>query len=164
MNKYRISLFVVALFFLSNTLGAQQFHRRLTAAEREHILDSQFTEVKKTEAMPVDAKQAFAAITGEPSFALANPGQKYQATDFVVERGLPRRRLVFAGVRGGEWFVYYELGGIGHSYCVLLFKVDPQNRLQFVWGGAGSSSAKNLDQLRKMVAAGQFSDEMRYDW
>ena len=82
----------------------------------------------------------------------------------VVDRGLPRRRLVFAGVRGEEWFVHYEIGGIGHSYCVLLFTVDPQNRLQFVWGGAGSHGAKDLDQLRKMVAAGQFSDGLQYDW
>ena len=63
-----------------------------------------------------------------------------------------------------QLLVHYELGGIGHSYCVLLFKVDPQNRLQFVWGGAGSHGAKNLDQLRTMVAAGQFSDEMQNYW
>jgi uncharacterized protein YceK len=131
---------------------------------KEHILDSPFTEVTRTEALPASVKQSFAKITGEPSFALANPGQKYQATDFVVDRGLPRRRLVFAGVRGDEWFVHYELGGIGHSYCVLLFKVDPQNRGKFVWGGVGFHGAKNLDQLRKMVAAGQFSDEMQSYW
>jgi hypothetical protein len=164
MNQYRISLFVVALFFLSITLSAQQFHQQLSGAEKEHILDSPFTEVTKTEGMPANAKQAFAKITGESSFALANPGQKYQVTDVVVERGLPRRRLVFAGVRGDEWFIHYELGGIGHSYCVLLFKVDAANRVQFVWGGAGSHGAKNLNQLRKMVAAGQFSDEMQYYW
>jgi len=164
MNEHRISLSVVALFFFSITLSAQQFHKRLSAVEKEHILDSPFTEVTRTEALPANVKQSFAKLTGEPSFALANPGQKYQATDFVVDRGLPRRRLVFAGVRGDEWFVHYELGGIGHSYYVLLFKVDPQNRLQFVWGGAGSHGAKNLDQLRKMVAAGQFSDELQYYW
>ncbi len=164
MNRYRISLLVVALFFLSITLSAQQFHKRLSAAEKEHILDSPFTEVTKTEAMSANAKQAFAKITGESSFALANPGRKYQVTDVVVERDLPRRRLVFAGVRGNEWFIHYELGGIGHSYCVLLFKVDPANGVQFVWGGTGSHGAKNLDQLRKMVAAGQFSDEMQYYW
>ncbi len=164
MNQYRISLFVVALFLLSIALSAQQFHKRLSAAEKEHILDSPFTDVTKTEAISVNAKQAFAKITNESSFGLANPGQKYQVTDVVVERGLPRRRLVFAGVWGDEWFIHYELGGRGHGYCVLLFRVDPANRVQFVWGGAGSHGAKNLSQLRKMVAAGQFSDEMQYYW
>ena len=160
----RISLSVVALFFISITLNAQQFHKRLSPAEKEHILDGRFMEVTRTEAMPASVKGGVAKITGEPSFALANPGQKYQVTDVVIDRSLPRRRLVFAGVRGGEWFVHYERGGIGHSYCVLLFKVDPQNRVQFVWGGVGSHGAKNLDQLRKMVAAGQFSDEIQNYW
>jgi hypothetical protein len=76
----------------------------------------------------------------------------------VVDRELPRRRLVFAGGRGDEWFVQYEVGGIGHYYCVLLFDVDPKKPL-FVWGGAGANGAKNLDQLRQMVAAGDFSDK-----
>jgi hypothetical protein len=136
----------------------------LSAAEKEHILDSPFAEVTKTEAIPANVKQAFAKITGEPSFALADPGQKYQVTDVVIGRGLPRRRLIFAGVRGDEWFVHYEVGGRGHSYCVLLFKVYPQDRVQFVWGGVGSHGAKNLYQLRKMVAAGQFSDEIQNYW
>jgi hypothetical protein len=142
----------------------EDFHKQLSPAEKQHILDGPFRAVMTIEDMPAHVKQAFAKITGESSFALANPGQKYQVTDVVVDRGLPRRRLVFAGVRGDEWFVHYELGGIGHSYCVLLFKVDPQNRVQFVWGGAGSHGARNLDQLRKMVAAGQFSDEMQNYW
>lgn len=76
----------------------------------------------------------------------------------MVDRELPRRRLVFAGGRGDEWFVQYEVGGIGHYYCVLLFDVDPKKPL-FVWGGAGANGAKNLDQLRQMVAAGDFSDK-----
>jgi hypothetical protein len=163
-SQRRITLSVAAFFFLSTTLTAQQFHKRLSPPEKEHILDGPSTEVTKTEAMPDNVKEAFAKITGEPSFALANPGQKYQTTDVVVDQRLSRRRLIFAGVRADEWFIHYELGGIGHSYCVLLFKVDTQNRLQFIWGGAGSHDARTLDQLRKMVAAGQFSDEMQNYW
>ncbi len=162
MNQHRI---IVAIFFFSITLSAQQFHKRLSPAERDRILDGPFTDVTKTEAMPTTTvKRAFATITAEPSFALANPGQKFQVTDVVVDRGLPRRRLIFAGAQGDEWFVHYELGGYAHSYCVLLFKVDPQNHLQFVWGGAGFHGAKNLDQLRKMVVGGQFSDDMQNYW
>ena len=47
---------------------------------------------------------------------------------------------------------------------MLLFKVESQNHVQCVWGGVGFHGAKNLDQLRKMVAAGQFSDEMQNYW
>jgi hypothetical protein len=47
MNKHRISLSVVALFFLSITLTAQQFHIRLSPAQKGHILDGQFNEATK---------------------------------------------------------------------------------------------------------------------
>ena len=40
MNQCRITLFVVTLFFLSITLSAQQFHKQLSVAEKEHILDN----------------------------------------------------------------------------------------------------------------------------
>jgi hypothetical protein len=162
MNPHRIIPSVVALFFFSIGLSAQPFHKRLSPAEKEHILDGPFTDVTKTEAMPATVRQAFATITAEPSFALANPGQKFQLTDVNPDLALPRRRLIFAGVQGDEWFVHYERGGLAHGYFVLLFKVDPHNQLQFVWGGAGFHAARNLDQLRKMVVAGQFSDDQSY--
>ena len=136
----------------------------MSPAVKEHILDAAFTDVTKTESMPTTVKQAFAKITGEPPFALANPGQNYQVSDVDPDRTLPLRRLVFAGVAGNEWFVHYEKGGIGHSYSIVVFKVNSQSGFEFVWGGVGFHGAKNLDQLRKMVAAGQFSDEIKNYW
>src|ERR1700691_4903289 len=115
LNQHRIALSAVILCFFSITLNAQEFRKQLSPAEKEHILDGSFTDVTKTELMPTTAKQAFAKITDDPSFTLANPGQNYQVTDVNPVRPLPRRRLVFAGVAGNEWFVYYEKGGIGHS-------------------------------------------------
>lgn len=164
MNKSRIALVLVALFFCLITLRAEDFHVRLSPTQKQHLLDGPFTKVTKIEAMPASVKQAFARITGEPAFALANPGEKFQVTDVIIDRSLPHRRLVFAGVRDDEWFVHYEVGGIGRSYCVVLFRVDSQNHLTFVWGGAGSQGAKDFDQLRKMVAGGQFSDDRNYYW
>jgi hypothetical protein len=164
LNQHRIALSAVTLCFFAITLSAQQFRKQLSPAVKEHILDSPFTEVTKTEPMPTAVKQAFAKITGEPSFALANPGQNYQVTDDDPDLTLPRRRLVFAGEAGNEWFVHYEKGGIGHSYSIVVFKVNSQSGFEFVWGGVGFRGAKNLDQLRKMVAAGQFSDEFKNYW
>jgi len=164
MNKSRIALVLVALFLCLISLRAEDFHVRLSPTEKQHLLDGSFTKVTKVEAMPASVKQAFARITGEPAFALANPGEKFQVTDVIIDRSLPHRRLVFAGVRDDEWFVHYEVGGIGHSYCVVLFRVDSQSHLTFVWGGAGSQGAKDFDQLRKMVAGGQFSDDRSYYW
>ena len=153
----------LAVLLLGFASVAQEFHKQLSASEKQHILDGAFTVLVKTEDMPASAKRAFAKITGEPSFSLANPGQKFNATDYIVDGTLPRRRLVFAGNRGDEWFVHYEVGGRAHYYCVVLFRIDSKNGLQFVWGGAGPR-AKNLDELRTMIANGKFSDNRQSYW
>jgi hypothetical protein len=163
LNQHRIAVSAVALCFFSITLSAQQFRKQLSTAEKKLILDGQFTDVTKTESMPTAVKQAFAKITGEPTFSLANPGQNYQATDVDPDQTLPGRRLVFAGRADNEWFVHYERGGIGHSYYIVVFKVT-RSGFEFVWGCVGFHGAKNLDQLRKMVAAGQFADEIKNYW
>ncbi|HVP42982.1 MAG TPA: hypothetical protein VMS96_06090 [Terriglobales bacterium] len=141
-----------------------QFHKSLTQPEKEHILDGRFVIVTKTEAFPATVKRAFAVITGQKQFALANPGEKYQVTDVVDEPGLPFRRLVFAGVRDDEWFIHYEHGGIGRSYEVVVFSIDSEKQLHFIWGGAGASGAKDFQELRGMVSAGLFHDDAAYYW
>lgn len=55
-------------------------------------------------------------------------------------------------------------GGRGHGYYLVVFKVDPHGEAHFVWGGSGANGAKNIEQLRKMAAAGQFSDTENYYW
>ena len=164
MNKRPINLIALVVCLLCTVAVAPHFHKQLSRPEKERLLDGSFKKVATTEAMPPKVKEAFAAITGERSFALANPGQKYQETDVVSEPGLPVRRLLFAGAKDDEWFVHYERGGIGHGDYIVVFKVDAQHAVQFLWGGAGFHGAKNLDELRKMVAAGQFSDDRAYSW
>jgi hypothetical protein len=80
-----------------------------SSIEREHLLDGQFKMISKTEDIPATVKQAFSKITRQPPFAMANPGQKFQVTDFVVDGTLPWRRLAFAGVQDDKWFVHFAL-------------------------------------------------------
>lgn len=140
------------------------FHTRLSNAEKQHVFDAPFAIVTSVKTMPENVRRAFAAITGEREFALANPGEKYQVTDVIVEHGLPFRRLVFAGVSGDTWFVHYEHGGRGHSYSVVVFHPDPKTGVRFVWGGVGSNRAGDLQDLRGLIAAGRFSDDLPYYW
>jgi hypothetical protein len=141
----------------------KQFHKVLSTQEKKHVLDGQFTTVRSTQKMPQSLKLAFAAATGQRQFALANPGQKYQVTDVILEPGLPFRRLMFAGESGKDWFIHYEHGGIGHNYAVLVFR-EGEGRVQLRWGGAGSEGARDLDDLRKKIAAGDFRDDAVYYW
>src|SRR5438093_1868429 len=102
MNEQGIKLVVLVICCVPFTAIAQQNRHQLSAAEREHILDGQFKVVLTTEGFPLKVKQAFSEIARQASFAMANPGQKYQVTDVVVDRNLPFRRLVFAGVKDDE--------------------------------------------------------------
>lgn len=160
MRKYQIKSLVLSFVcWLPFVAVAQQ--DQSSAAEREHLLDGQIKVVSKTEGIPANVKQAFSKIARQPSFDMANPGQKFQATD-VVLRKLPWRRLVFAGVQDDRWFVHYERGGIAHSYHVIALKVDPHGDAHFVWGCSVADSAKSLEQLRTMVSACQLADAESY--
>jgi len=142
----------------------RQFHKVLSNAEKRHILDGQFTLVVSTQAMPEPLKKAFTVVTREQEFELANPGQKYQATDVIEEGHLTSRRFIFGGANGDKWFIHYEHGGIGHSYAVVVFAKTTQGGWEFLWGGVAFQRAKDLDDLRKKIADGRFHDDRRYYW
>lgn len=140
-------------------VAAQQDQR--SSIEREHFLAGQFKVVSKTGSIPSNIKQEFSKVAGEPSFAMADPRQKFQSTDVVRDRTLPWRRLLFAGVQDGKWFVHYEHGGYAHTFYVIAFKVDPHGDAHFLWG-CGVGRAKTLEQLRRMVGTCQLPDEETY--
>ena len=152
MNERRFWCFVSCIIFCFPFATVAQ-QNQLSATEREHLLDGQFKVVSKTEAIPANVKQAFSKIARQPSFAMANPGQKFQATDVVLDRTLPFRRLVFAGAQNDKWFVHYEEGGYVHGYYVVAFKVDSQGDAHFIWGCSGIDGAKTLAGCGKMDAA-----------
>jgi len=167
--KRRVSLgigvLIILWFAACIELPAQsETKTSLSKTDRDNIFKSDFTMVKNTEAIPANVKQSFAEITREPSFALANPGQEYQATDVVNPKKprLPWRRLIFAGRCGDKWFIHYERGGIGHSYAIVLLSDDGGNRPRLLWGGVGFSGAENLTELRALVAADRFSEKHSY--
>jgi hypothetical protein len=147
-----------------NSYSPEQFHRVLSQAEKKRVLDDEFSIMRSTDEIPHELKQAFAAATGEQQFSLANPGQKYQVTDVIDEPGLPVRRLLFAGESRRCWFIHYEHGGLGHGYVVLVFSKVRMGGLQFLWGGAGSEGAKDLNDLRNEISAGEFRDDLVYYW
>jgi len=139
-------------------------HGNLSAEAKLHVLDGDFTLVRSTSGLPAAIKSAFAAITREEQFELANPGQNYQMTDVIEEAGLPIRRLKFAGNYQNRWFLEYEHGGIGLSYAVIVLDVRPDGSVDFVWGGTGFRSATDLTDLRRGIASGEFRDDLKFYW
>jgi hypothetical protein len=56
---------------------------------------------------------------------IADIGAPFNATDAVTDANLPFRRLIRAGSQGNTWFVWYEHGGLGYSWQVVVAHVTP---------------------------------------
>jgi len=138
--------------------------RTLSLSQRAHILDGQLTIQKDVNQLPASLKLQFARLAGEKDFKMANPGEEYQSTDVIMRPGLPRRRLLFAGISNDKIFILYEEGGYSHSYHVAVFHLDPKRNVTFLWMGTGTRGATSLKQLRMMVTAGDFADDRAYYW
>jgi hypothetical protein len=144
--------------------GCHRFHTELSPEQKAHILDGEFVVLTKVELLPEEVDSALAVVFQQERFEMANPGQKYQVSDFG--RDGPLRRLVFAGISSDKCFVHYERGGRGHGYYAVVFRIDAQKKAKFLWAGAGSSRypALDLQQLRTEISEGQFKDRELYSW
>lgn len=115
-----------------------------------HNLDGDFKILDNVEQLPASIKDAFTAIAHEPRFEMADPGHDFQVTDVMTHEGLPRRRLIFAGISDRDCFIHYEMGGRGHSFLVVVFARGP-SEARFTWGKALPTPAANIAELRSKV-------------
>lgn len=135
-------------------------HKSIPDVEKERILDGQFTIVRSTEQLPTQLKRAFVVMAGAQRFAMNDPDWQYPVT---IDRVVLFRRLVFAGLSGEKWFIHYECGMSQHYYAVVIFRVE-HKEVQFLWGGMASAPATDLEDLRKKIAIGRFTDNLSWDW
>lgn len=70
---------------------------------------------------------------------LADIGAPFNATDSVSDPTLPFRRLIRAGNRGPDWFIWYEHGGVGYSWQAVVARVVPGSEAK-VLANAGTIS------------------------
>ena len=136
-------------------------HASPSESQKQHLLDGNFTIIRNTTDLPPNIRSAFATVTRTKPFALANPGEKFQETDVIYEEGLPRRRLLFAGVSNNRWFIHYEYGGWGHGYAILMFTTQPDRSVLFT-GSSLPKKASNLDDLRAAIAVSDLNDSTYY--
>jgi hypothetical protein len=72
--------------------------------------------------------------------------------DYVLQPGLPIRRLVLAARAPGAWLVCYEQGGIGLSFEMVLVPFESGSvRGQPSWFGLNPPYPTNLQSLRAAV-------------
>jgi hypothetical protein len=125
----------------------------ISQLEREHFLDEDFSIITKVNALPSPVVRLFTEIGGS-RLVMANPGDKFEATDVIADPSLPRMRLIFGGVLGEKVFVHYEQGGRGHGYVLALFNVSSSGALKPLWRGYCGGPASNIRKLRSQLTSG----------
>jgi hypothetical protein len=93
---------------------------------------------------------------------LAEPGQKWNATDAIMDPTLPGKRLIWAAVGGEYYVVHYERGGIAHTFHGLVARLTKgEAKPKVVWGAMGGpfkDYAAFVDALR----SGKLDDRSDY--
>ncbi len=111
MRVKHISLYVLFAVAIQSSYANVT---KLTTADRKVLQDSsRFHEVHATGDLP-PAVIALCADDGR----IAEPSQKWQATDVIGDPTLPGKRSIWAAVGGEYYVVHYERGGVAHSFHV----------------------------------------------
>jgi hypothetical protein len=121
---------------------------------RAHMKDERFAIVTSIRGLPLGVRDGLQKLFGSQTLDIAEPGAEYQATDVAVNPLLPSRRLVVAGCSADHHcLVYYERGGIAHTWRVALFHWTPAVT-RFEWGGIAPGGLATIDDVRKAVLSG----------
>lgn len=57
---------------------------------------------------------------------MSERGGEFQVTDAIIAgQANPGRRVIRAGRRGNDWFVWYEAGGVSYSWHAAVFRIEP---------------------------------------
>src|SRR5206468_12901389 len=119
MSRMR-NLTVYVLFTVSIQSLCYADVTKFPAEDRKTLLDAtRFQEIHATANLP---SAILALCDGGGDGKLAEPGQKWNATDAITDSTLPAKRLMWAAV-GGEYYVdHYERDRIAHSSHFLVPK------------------------------------------
>jgi hypothetical protein len=125
----------------------------LSEALRAHVKDARFGIVTSVRGLPLGVRNGLQTLFGTQALDIAEPGAEFQVTDVVVNPKLPFRRLIAAGCSADYCLVYYERGGITHTWHVALFHWTP-SATRFEWGGAAPGTLTNIDDVRNAILSG----------
>ena len=151
----RIQLFcAIGVGLLSAVVSGQSAPATLSEALRTHVKGEQFSVVTSIRGLPLGVRGELQTLFRSSTLDIAEPGAEYQATDVIVKPGLPFRRLVKAGCsKDFHCLVYYERGGIAHTWQVALFRWTPdETRLEF--GGVAPGGLATIEDVRDAVVSG----------
>jgi hypothetical protein len=125
----------------------------LSAALRAHVKDERFQIVTSIRGLPLGVRDGLQTLFGSQTLDIAEPGAEFQVTDVILKPKLPIRRLVAAGCSTDHCLVYYERGGIAHTWQVVLFHWTPATT-RFEWGGIAPRGLASINDVRNAMLSG----------
>jgi len=133
----------------------------LPAALQVHVKGEQFQIVTSIRGLPLGVRDGLQTLFGSQALDIAEPGREFQVTDVIVKPNLPIRRLVAAGCSTDHCLVYYERGGIAHTWQVALFHWTPA-ATRFEAGGIAPRGLASIDDLRTALLSGAIKGPNKY--
>ena len=133
----------------------------LSGALRAHVQDERFGMVTSIRGLPLGVREELQALFGGSSLDIAEPGAEFQVTDVVVNPKLRIRRLVAAGCSTDHCLVYYERGGIDHTFHVALLHWTPA-ATRFEWGGTAPGGLATIDDVRGAILSRRINGQARF--
>jgi hypothetical protein len=133
----------------------------LSGTLRAHVKDERFGIVTSIRGLPLGVRDGLQTLFGSQTLDIAEPGAEFQVTDVIVDRKLPIRRLVAAGCSTDHCLVYYERGGIAHTWQVALFHWTPATT-RFEWGGIAPRGLASIDDVRNAMLSGAIKGPTKF--
>ena len=85
---------------------------------------------------------------------LADVGAPFNSTDDVEDSFLPFRRLIRAGHRDADWYVWYEHGGISHYWQAVVARVGADDTVSLI------ANVGTIDDTLCVVTDGAFAGKV----
>ena len=133
----------------------------LSGALRAHVQDERFGIVTSIRGLPLGVRDGLQTLFGSRELDIAEPGAQFQVTAVVVNPKVPIRRLVAAGCSTDHCLVYYERGGIDHTWHVALLRWTPA-ATRFEWGGTAPGGLTTIDDVRSAILSGRINGQARF--
>jgi hypothetical protein len=153
MRRTRLFCAIGVSLWSAAVAGRQAAPVALSEALRAHVKNERWEIVTSLRGLPLGVRGGLQTLFGSQALDIAEPGAEFQATDVVVNPKLPSRRLVRAGCSTDHCLVYYERGGIAHTWLVALFHWTPE-ATRFEWGGTAPGGLGTIDDVRNAVLSG----------
>jgi hypothetical protein len=150
--RHPLSLGVIGISLWSIVAAGQPSPATLPDALKSHLTGDRFGVVTSIRGLPLGVRDGLQTLFG--SFLdIAEPDAAFRPKDIALNPALPTRRLVAAACSIDHCVVYYERGGVAHTWHVAIFHWTPA-ATRFESGGIAPGGLRTFDEVRTAALSG----------